>query len=95
MSSPAGDARRDRLRRLRLRVAAAVATGFVALWGAVWAFGQHGGSATAAAPAAGGRDRAPSPSPSSEDGGFADPGTQAAPSQDGSAAPDPVITGQS
>ena len=77
MSSPAGDARRDRIRRIRLRVAAGAATGFVALWGAVWAFGQPGsGTAKAAASSTGTGGQDPGLQGSgTQDPGFQDPGS--------------------
>ena len=89
MSSPTLNARRDRIRRIRVRVAAGAATGFVALWGAVWAFGPSaGGTAKASSPAAGTQD------PAMQAPGFQDPSQGVDPAQ-GSSSPSPVITGQS
>jgi hypothetical protein len=81
MSSPTVNARRARVRRIRLRVAAGAASAFVALWGAVWAFGQPGGATANAA------------SPTTQAPAVQDPGAD--PSQGSASGPSPVITGQS
>jgi hypothetical protein len=89
MSAPITETRRDRVRRIRVRVAAGAATGFLALWGAVWAFGPSGGAtATAASPGTATQDPAVQPS------GSQDSSPAASPSQ-GGASPGPVVTGQS
>jgi hypothetical protein len=86
---PTTETRRDRVRRIRVRVAAGAATGFVALWGVVWAFGPSGGAtAKAASWSTGTQD------PAAQASGFQDPAQGAYPAQ-GSSSPGPVVTGQS
>jgi hypothetical protein len=89
MSTPTTTSRRDRVRRIRVRVAAGAATGFVALWGVVWAFGPSGGAtATAASP------RTATQDPAGQAAGFPDP-SQGAYGSQGASSPAPVVTGQS